>query len=180
MIFRVILHDSRSRHSHPQDTSKAPRTGPFLMGKIAHLSRNFAKVLTFCRFCGPTRTTSQSVAECHKGYYIFNNTYNNGLFRLPWNSPTLPAPFFLSRIRRARFLRKIRKSSEIFRRFSEKFSLGFVVVESINKASMRMVTDQYEYETVKKQLDLDGHNTGEIYSGVDGSEFIICFAEDWD
>lgn len=54
------------------------------------------------------------------------------------------------------------------------------VVESINNASMRMVTDQYEYETVKKQLDLDGHNTGDIYSGVDGSEFVICFAEDWD
>lgn len=103
VIFAYIPHGPRPRRIHPSDTSKAPRTGPFLMGRIALLSRKMRKMLISCRLCGPTRTTTQSVAECHKVYYIFNNTYNNGLSLLPWHSETLPAAIFLSRIRRARF-----------------------------------------------------------------------------
>lgn len=129
-FFRVIFAQSCTAPDPdkltPPDTSKAPRTGHFLMGRIALLSRKMRKRLVLRRLCGPTRTTPQSVAECHKVYYIFNNINDAGLFQLPWHSPTLPATLFLSRIRRARFSLKIPKSPEIFRRFFEKFLLRFV------------------------------------------------------
>ena len=53
------------------------------------------------------------------------------------------------------------------------------VLESIQNATIeREITDKEEFETALSQLELK--NAKHIYSYVDGSEFIICFAEDWD
>ena len=55
------------------------------------------------------------------------------------------------------------------------------VAESIENATIaRVITDDEEFETATAQLDLDGHRPKKIYSFVDGSEFLVCYAEDWD
>jgi len=53
--------------------------------------------------------------------------------------------------------------------------------ESIEKAAIkREITDGEEFDTVKEQLDLGGHNVRKIWSFVYDSEFVICFSEDWE
>lgn len=55
------------------------------------------------------------------------------------------------------------------------------VAESIENATIaRVITDEDEIETATAQLDLTGHTPKRIYSYVDGSEFLVCLAEDWD
>ena len=52
--------------------------------------------------------------------------------------------------------------------------------ESIERATIeREITDEYEFETATRQLDLDGHDPERIWSFVDGSEFLVCFSGDW-
>ena len=45
----------------------------------------------------------------------------------------------------------------------------------------REVTDEEERDTVMQQLNLtSGNNVKRLYSAVNGSEAVMCFAEDWD
>lgn len=53
------------------------------------------------------------------------------------------------------------------------------VMESVSRATIsREITDEEEFNTALKQLDLKKAN--HIYSFVDGSEFLVCLSEDWD
>lgn len=55
------------------------------------------------------------------------------------------------------------------------------VAESIENATIeRVLTDEDEIGTATAQLDLEGHRPKRINSYVDGSEFLVCLAEDWD
>jgi len=54
------------------------------------------------------------------------------------------------------------------------------VFESLERASSggrELIGD--EFETAKRQLDLENNEVSHIWSFVDGSEFIICFSECW-
>lgn len=52
--------------------------------------------------------------------------------------------------------------------------------ESIERATIeREITDDDEFETATRQLDLVGHDPERIWSFVDGSEFLVCFTGDW-
>lgn len=52
--------------------------------------------------------------------------------------------------------------------------------ESIEAATIeREITDEDEFETATRQLDLEGHDPERIWSFVNGSEFLVCFTGDW-
>lgn len=52
------------------------------------------------------------------------------------------------------------------------------VLDAIQNATIkRVITDEEELETALSQLELK--NAKQICSLVDGSEFLICFSEDW-
>lgn len=45
--------------------------------------------------------------------------------------------------------------------------------------SIRLIKDADERRICKKQLNLEDFETNKIWSFVNGSEFIVCFDEDW-
>lgn len=52
--------------------------------------------------------------------------------------------------------------------------------ESIETATVeREITDEVEFETAARQLDLEDDNPKHIWSFVNGSEFLVCLAGDW-
>lgn len=53
------------------------------------------------------------------------------------------------------------------------------VFESLERAGVGRCLTGDEFETAKTQLDLDSNEVCNIWSFVDGSEFIVCFSEDW-
>lgn len=45
--------------------------------------------------------------------------------------------------------------------------------------SEREITNEYDFETATRQLDLQGNDPERIWSFVNGSEFLVCFIGDW-
>ena len=47
---------------------------------------------------------------------------------------------------------------------------------------LRPITDEDDFETAKKQLDLEGHDeVTKVYGFMcNGCASVVCFAEDWD
>jgi len=53
------------------------------------------------------------------------------------------------------------------------------LLESIEGATIERELEDDEFETAKHILDLDGHDVERIWSFVNGSEFLVCFSDDW-
>lgn len=52
------------------------------------------------------------------------------------------------------------------------------VAEAMNNATIMREVEGEELETARKQLDCPGAER--VFAFVDGSEFLVCFSEDWD
>ena len=59
----------------------------------------------------------------------------------------------------------------------EQASEVFESLEKVCSGGRELTGD--EFETAKRQLDLENNEVSHIWSFVDGSEFIICFSECW-